>query len=306
MGDNAIMLRLLHRIPLLLLMLSGAMPAWAWNAAGHRIVAAIAWQDLTPGARQQIAAVLKAHPEYARWTKPGEDEQARIAFIESACWPDEIRRDPRFYDEGSEPPTPPLPGLADTQRHRRWHYSDLPLDGGRNTGDGELDQQLPRLLATLSSRRTLSERAYALPWVTHLLADMHQPLHVASKSDEGGTRAAILDPANTRLPESNLHRWWDDLPGPPWLRDAYLERTVARLLREYPDPVPTGSVSLWMEESRVIARRHGYPPTADDPATITEDFKRQAERIARQRLVAAGRRLAAILEHIFAVPRETP
>lgn len=300
------MFRLHQLVLLLLLTLAGAMPARAWNAAGHRIVAAIAWQELTPGTQQQIAMVLAAHPEHARWIKPGEDGQARAAFIEAGCWPDEIRRDPRFYDEDNEPPTPPLPGLADTQRHRRWHYSDLPLEGGRNTGNGELEQQLPRLLSSLNPRRSLSERAYALPWVIHLLADVHQPLHVASKGDEGGTRLAINDPFSSRLPESNLHRWWDDLPGPPWLRDAYLERTVARLLREYPDPVPTGSVAQWMEESRVIAHRHGYPSTTDDPATITEDFKRQAERIARQRLVVAGRRLAAILERIFSVPRETP
>ncbi|HRE15964.1 MAG TPA: S1/P1 nuclease [Rhodocyclaceae bacterium] len=300
------MCRAPHFYLLLLLLFCGTMPARAWNAAGHRIVAAIAWQELTPAARLQIAMVLVAHPEYARWVKPGTDGQEQAAFIEAGCWPDDIRRDPRFYDEESESPTPPLPGLADTRRHRRWHYLDLPLEGGGNTGVGELDRQLPRLLAALSPQRSFAERAYALPWVIHLLADVHQPLHVASKGDEGGNRTAINDPFSSRLPESNLHRWWDDLPGPPWLRDAYLERTVARLLREYPDPVTTGSVALWLEESRNITRLYGYPPTVDDPATITEEFRQQAERVTRQRLVAAGRRLAAILERIFSVSRETP
>jgi len=294
------------RFSLLLLGLCLTTPAWAWNAAGHRIVAAIAWEELSPAARQQIADLLAAHPDHERWRKHGPEDPGRTAFIEAGCWPDEIRRDPRFYDEEENAPTPPFPGMADTARHRRWHYLDLPLHGGKNTGKGELQRQLPRLLAALGNRTDEHERLYALPWVIHLIADVHQPLHVASQAGEGGTQHFIADPFSSRLPENNLHRWWDDLPGPPWLRGRYLDRTVARSLRAHPEAVAAGNLASWIEESREIARQFAYPAVSDEIPVITATFKQDAERITRQRLVVAGKRLAQVLEAAFSVPRETP
>jgi hypothetical protein len=43
--------------------------AHAWNAAGHRLVAAIAWQQLSPPSRDFIATALARHPDHARWAE---------------------------------------------------------------------------------------------------------------------------------------------------------------------------------------------------------------------------------------------
>lgn len=304
MGDNAAMSRFRFLVLFLLLQVL-AMPVFAWNAAGHRLVAKIAWLELSPGARARIAEILAAHPDHERWMRQKEGEAAENAFIEASTWPDDIRRDPRFYDEDSEAPTPGLPGLADTRRHLRWHYLDLPLHGGKKTGDGELDVQLARLLQRLAVSRERAELSYILPWIIHLVADVHQPLHVASDEDEGGNRHDIADPFNPRLPLSNLHRWWDDRPGPPWLRGSRLDRAAARILREHPAAPPQGNLAHWLEESRRLARDHAYPPAIEQPPVITEAFKQTAERITRECLVSAGRRLARLLEQRFAVPRGT-
>ena len=67
----------------LALSLSLSASALAWNAAGHRLVASIAWDHLRPEVREEAARLLRAHPEYARWLKRGEGENPdRIAFIE--------------------------------------------------------------------------------------------------------------------------------------------------------------------------------------------------------------------------------
>jgi len=275
--------------------------AFAWNAAGHRLVALIAWQQMTPAARTVATDLLAAHPDHGRWqARSGDADAGRHAFLEAATWPDDIRGDSRFYDETREAPTPPLPGFTDLRRHRDWHYVDDMEKGEARRG--ELDRQLVRLAALLGNPRALAnERAYALPWLLHLVADAHQPLHVGRHQDEGGNLFEIEEPAHPRLPHSNLHRWWDDLPGPPWLRGERLRRAADRLLRESSPPAQ-GNVALWLSESRRLSHDFAYPPTA----LITPEFRRAATAVAEQRLVEAGWRLGRWLNVLLDNTVNTP
>jgi hypothetical protein len=93
---------------------------------------ATGWSPSLPGnscrrpAREAIATSLARHPD-PRWAGPGPLRRPIDLFAEAATWPDDIRNDPRFYDEGRPPP--PLPGLPDTARAKRWHYIDLDAGG---------------------------------------------------------------------------------------------------------------------------------------------------------------------------------
>ena len=75
--------------------------AQAWNALGHRLVAAIAWEEMRADTRAATTRLLREHPDYPRWLKragegtTAQDNERRI-FIESSTWPDEIRQDARF------------------------------------------------------------------------------------------------------------------------------------------------------------------------------------------------------------------
>lgn len=291
-----------------LLFFSLALPAYAWNAAGHRLVAVIAWQQLTPPTREAISAALARHPDHDRWVEKARSRDAIDLFAEASTWPDDIRNDPRFYDEDREPPTPALPGLPDTARHKRWHYVDL--DAAGKVRDGELDRQIERLSHLLQAKGratgTNNQIPYALPWLLHLVADIHQPLHVGQHGDEGGNKVEIENPFNKRLPFSSLHLYWDDLPGPPWLRGERLEKNAARLLDNYPKPVQ-GDVALWRAESHQLLA-FAYPKASGSLLPIiNEDFQRDARTIANQRIVEAGYRLGRLLESLFSPPvsRET-
>ena len=88
--------------------------AHAWNAAGHRLVAIIAWQQLSPPGQRFFAATLARHPDYPRWVEKARSSEAIDLFAEASTWPDDIRHDPRFYDPGRDPATPPCP----LSRHR--------------------------------------------------------------------------------------------------------------------------------------------------------------------------------------------
>ena len=280
--------------------------AMAWNAAGHRLVAAIAWRQMSPEARQTAGQLLAQHPDWAKWTARSKAEAADYqAFLEAAPWADSLRNDPRFYDEGEESPTPPLPGLSDTARHKHWHYVDV--DGEGHRAEGEIDLQIERLSRLLKSPgQAPASRTHALAWLIHLVGDIHQPLHVGRHEDEGGNRVEIEDPFTSRRPFTNLHSWWDDLPGPPWLRGPRLEAEADRLLAGQPKP-RQGNPGQWREESGRLARDAAYPTERGSlTPVVSADFRQEARAIADRRLSEAGYRLGHLLNRLLgAVSRET-
>lgn len=285
----------MHRLIIALCFALTAPLAHAWNAAGHRLTALIAWQQLSPASQKWIAAALADHPDHPRWIEKARSGEAADIFAEASTWPDDIRNDPRFYTEGREPATPPLPGLKDTARHPRWHYVDVDRNG--NPESGEIDRQIDRLSRVLRSSADREEISYALPWLLHLVADIHQPLHVGRHDDEGGNTVEIENPFNKRLPFSKLHTYWDDLPGPPWLRGKRLAQRASQLVDDAPPPTQ-GNVMLWRDEShRLLAL--AYPEMAGSLLpTISAEFNQQAHAVANRRIVEAGYRLGRLLEAI--------
>jgi S1/P1 Nuclease len=91
-----------------------------------------------------------------------------------------------------------------------------------------------------------------------------------------------------------LHAFWDDLPGPPWLRGERLDAACSALTTRYAPPVPS-SPEQWIEESGQIAKTSAYPPGMDEVPTISAEFMEQSREIAARRVAEAGYRLADLL-----------
>ena len=291
---------------LLCLLLLLASPAWAWNGAGHRLVAAIAWDQLDDNSRAKLSRLLQAHPDYARWTRraKGTDVE-RIAFIESSTWPDDIRKDKRFHDVDRDQPTALVPGFPDMERHRDWHFVNRPLDadqGHRQAVSGQIDHQLVTLAAVLGAQdATRSKKTYALPWLIHLVGDAHQPLHAAAEASVAGGRSnqsRFINPFNSRKPLLSVHSFWDDLPGPPWLRGEDLDAASSALIARYPRPAPSSSGD-WLDESWKIARDSAYPPDEGVTQTLSSEFVEQSREMANRRVAEAGYRLADLLHQLL-------
>ncbi|WP_300454744.1 S1/P1 nuclease [Accumulibacter sp.] len=286
-------------------------PAMAWNAGGHRITAQIAWDSMDGETRSAVVELLRRHPDYERWqVRAKGGDPGLTAFLEASTWPDDIRVDSRFYTAGAEPPTVTQAGFPDMERRANWHYLDRPLTPEMKLPQpsGRLDRQLVSLGRTVGDPRApLSERAYALPWLIHLVGDAHQPLHAASRyradgqSDAGGSHLMIINPlAATNRQAMSLHRYWDDLPAPPWLRGSRLETEARALIGQYGVAPDSGEPEQWIDESWRIARQHAYPPEdASAVPTIGEDFHATARAIARRRVVEAGYRLADLLRRLL-------
>ena len=303
------------RLFLAALTLAQPLTAFAWNSAGHRLIACIAWDRLSGDERAQLAQILLEHPDAARWERRGEGgngDPGRNAFIESSTWPDEIRKDKRFYSEGIDAPTPTLSGFPDMERRRNWHGVSYPVaPDGADRGpasrtpplSGRLDKALPEVAQTFGARHTSrQQRSYALPWLIHLVGDAHQPLHTSVRVDASGqpeTRGvSVIDPFNPRKRETTLHAYWDDLPGPPWLRGARLDAACRALADAAAPPAPS-MPAQWLAESWQLARSAGYPPGDDAVPTISAEFDARAHDIARRRIREAGQRLAELLHGLL-------
>lgn len=293
----AIRTRLL--VPALLAFLLPA-TASAWNFTGHRLSACIAWDQLSAASRDRVATLLRAHPDYARWTRKAKSDSVdRTAFIEASTWADLVRYDPRFHEAG-EPATPLLPGFPDMERHGDWHYVNRALpghpgaQGGDSANTGQLEKQLSALTATLGSS---GKASHALPWLIHLVADAHQPLHVVDAdaawlAPEGDAR--VFNPSSSRRRIRSLHAFWDDLPGPSNLAGKKLDSACRALAALHPPPTAAGP-RQWIDESFQIAASDGFPPNYERTPRIGKTFYENAQEIANRRIAAAGYRLADLL-----------
>lgn len=283
--------------------------AQAWDATGHSIVAAIAYQRLTPQTRARVDDLIRRHPDYesilTRGAPADPAARARFAFLAAAVWPDTIKGDPRFYDDTHQDavPTPLLPGFPDMKRHTNWHYYDTPYapDGAsvEKPSSPSALTELPRLLDELSHAAE-PQIVYDLPWVEHLTGDVHQPLHTVSRflkseprGDAGGNFVFVT-------PGGNLHIFWDDACGRD-LSDAYIASFAADAVAQHPAPRRIEKKpKKWIQESAQIAITEVYTfgnqaGSRDHPVHLSEEYVENSKRIAKAQVAIAGYRLAAVL-----------
>ena len=302
----------LYRLLLACGLLVFAPAAVAWNAAGHRLGAAIAWSHLQPAVRTTIARLLVAHPDSSVWTLQAGSDAPEDLFVEAATWPDSIRRDPRFTDR-------PQPGNAhpDRARHRDWHFVDQPVQGDRHAlRGGQLHHALPAQAARLAdTARPAAERAEALAWLCHLVGDAHQPLHTATRlipatrgddDDEGGNGLQVVLAGGRSTQPISLHRYWDTLPGTTVLRGARLQRRASALIAAHPaDSIAQGDTTAWIDESFALAQRFAYPAVVEVPHPLDDDYRQRAEALAERQVAASGHRLGRWLNQLLGAP-DTP
>jgi hypothetical protein len=149
--------------------------ASAWGPTGHRAVGRIAERHLDPEVASAIAGLLA--PE-------------KLAYV--TTWPDEIRSEPEWAKGDA------------------WHYVTVPdgqtYESTPKNPAGDILEAIGRFQRTLANRSVPKpERVEALKWLSHLVGDLHQPLHVGRGDDRGGNETVILwfnEPGN-------LHAVWD-------------------------------------------------------------------------------------------------
>jgi hypothetical protein len=292
-----------------LTLLAVSTPAFSWNGTGHRVIAFAAWQRLKPKTRERVIALLERHPDYKTILTQGVPEtadretRARAAFLMAAVWPDMLRSDPRFYDPARNEPQPQrIAGFPDQQKHGNWHYKDIPFspDGTPLGKPDEVNAETAMAQILNGIDKPIDDPAspaYLLPWLLHIVGDVHQPLHCTSRyvkaqptGDRGGNEVWVEGPRR-------LHAYWDDLPG----RDESIKgvETIANAL-PFPWRVRTRTVDAWIKEGFEIARTDVYSfgfqvGSREQPIQLPNTYRPDAEALARKRMAIAAIRLAHVL-----------
>ncbi len=281
----------------------------AWNDFGHMVVAAIAYQRLTPTTRSRADALLKMNPDYDKWIAGvPEAERAETAFLIAATWPDAIKSMKDYFNDGNQPTGKDAArniGYADKLQHRYWHYIDLPFspDGTKvvEPAAPNAATQIAAFRKTIASPDASDElKSYDLVWLLHLVGDVHQPLHCTSRftkdqpdGDAGGNLVALCA-APCR---GNLHAFWDNVLGTSENpRDA--EKTAAGLEPADSKRAAVAIESEWVEEGLKAAQNSVYVPPvgiAAGPFQLSGEYKLAAQKLAAERVVLAGARLGNLL-----------
>jgi len=149
----------------------------AYDAVGHRIIADIAYYNLTKKACAQVDKVL-----------------GKRGLIYQATWADEVRSDKKYAYS------------------YQWHYQNLKdslttadlqklLENPKSEGE-HLFYALDSLTKCLKKNKNDAE---ALKFLVHFVGDLHQPMHLGRLDDLGGNKIKT----NWFGKPINLHSLWD-------------------------------------------------------------------------------------------------
>lgn len=288
--------------------------AFAWNSVGHMTAAYAAYQQLTAPERARVAVLLKLNPYYSEWLQyipagTTDTDRDLYIFMMASTWPDEIKASGSGYTGTDTPPHGESLflniGYSDKQAHKYWHYIDKPFSPDNTplppVPAPNAVQKITAFRAALASREPELLKSYDLVWLEHLVGDIHQPLHCATRvtaterrGDEGGNLVAVAGPVK------NLHAFWDDAIGIGETRDFMVAVQAAQNL---PQPDPTIAADQregdWAAESFKLARQDAYATPVGPglgPYTLPTWYTVRTQRIANERVALAGARLAGLLK----------
>ena len=281
----------------LLALFFAVQPAHAYWEYGHESVARVAWEQMRPGTRRQVAALL-------RQGRLLDTPDCPVATIEQASvWADCIKP------------------LGDRFAYvYSWHYQNVdvckPFDLKAACKDGNcVSAQIERNARLLADPKVPTrERLMALALLVHFMGDLHQPMHAGDHQDLGGNKVA----ANYGIVggRANLHSIWDG-----WLAERAISTPPSgpsAILAQIPvgerQRIASGTVEDWSREMWGRARDLAYKTLVGDPCgsgpierpTLTEAQARELIPEVRTDVVEGGIRLARLIDDALGPEHKAP
>lgn len=311
-----------------LAVVSLASSAFGWSSSGHQTIAGIAWDNMTPAARKQAIALLKAAPADACLLDMFPTDGRPLAvrerefFMRASTWPDIVRPDTR---PGNPPDTRPC-----TRFHRsEWHFinsfwrgtsgatgDDAPKDSKMRIPELNAVERLtlfrPRVVCSKPSCGTpVDVRATSLAWVLHLAGDIHQPLHATARVTDAlpeGDRGGNLFKLGEGEDAPSLHGFWDGILNPQRAQNEpfgdFLNRMIAGITTAHPKAsfatqIRSGDFDAWAKEGLEIAKSVVYPATLIEKQQPTAEYAAMALKTSEKAMALAGYRLADLMNRMF-------
>jgi hypothetical protein len=295
----------------LTVLVMAATPAYAWDNFGHRLVARIAWDNMTPQARARAISILRnaGSDTGLRGTVTGTltQQQQIELFVFAATWADEVRDTANAL-------------RMEKYHHPYRHYVDTfwrqdtdfgPIQAVDRRPEGDLLRDAPRLQQWLAGG-SAQERALGLAWVIHLVGDIHQPLHASGRMTprdpwgDGGGNTFVADTTREGRLTRSLHSVWDGIMTASLQRQsgesdaAFLARSAREVAArnprsEFPGELGQRDFRQWADSSVALAKRAVYrAPLVRDQAAPAA-YRTAAFQAAEPRVALAGYRLADLL-----------
>lgn len=293
----------------------------AWDDVGHKISAYIAWQHMTPQARENVIRILRAAPEdsqlsafYMSYGATPETQRKKEFFMLVATWAD-IVRDRAFENRYKK------------YHKSNWHYDDTFWRQNGNkaeplTGFNEGGQAVERLIEFDKTIRDTSasdkEKAIAIAWIMHLIGDLHQPLHTSArvtetepKGDQGGNLFLLTPQGTPRDQQQNLHWFWDSIvvrAAPPkkgeFSERDYLETNGQKFMKKYPFSMFRSSLKLgdyraFQQESFAFNPTVVFSPDLIRFQPPSAKYRKNAFDLAERQLALAGYRMGELFNTVF-------
>lgn len=256
--------------------------SFAWNAIGHRLIAQIAYDHMTPHARGV----------FDRYNHAMDKVYKPQSFVNAAVWLDTLR-------------------FQEIKWFSTMHYIDIPF----STDGSPLPplQEINALWAIAKSTNVLTNRyandfdkGMSLRVLTHVVGDIHQPLHAATrvssqlpKGDRGGNLVSI----NGTSIAKNLHSYWDKGAGLLVVKRKYkpsqIKKRALEIERRWPctETDIASTPQQWVGESHSLAINHAYKFLPANNVLDTQ-YQRSTQKISEQQIALAGCRLAALLNQM--------
>jgi hypothetical protein len=251
----------------------------AWNASGHVLISRLAYQYMTPKAKNFLH-------QYVGTTI---NHKVNLNLDESSIWLDNVRK-------------------GQFKKTAKLHYIDLPF------GDEKYFPKLDTcnvLFAITHAQEVLrqdkassSEKVIAFRILLHTVADLHQPMHAVSyysnrfpHGDKGGNAIKI----RKYLYHGSLHHFWDEaggwLRGFSWRDDDLMNQKLAELSR-YDCNIQNiqQAPSYWAKQSFEIAKNKAYfPPKSYQKFAA---YQNEAQTISKQQMQIAACYLARMMNQL--------
>ena len=279
---------------LFILLGTSSQHVFAWGDDGHKTVALIAQQCLTPSVKKQVTAILATDT----------DNLTKHDIASEATWADKFRQSS---------------GEARTHT-QNWHFTDIEIDkpdltaacfgrhplpaGTLATGGPDevcaVDkvEQFQKELAAPGT--DAEERLAALKFILHFVGDLHQPLHSSDHEDRGGNDVKVTVAGFPHHSKDELHGFWDTqfvdaIATPP---TALAKQLLAQITPADATTWATGTPDDWAMEAFKLSKAdtYGNPPLSkSQPQNLDQSYVTQAEKDVTLQLKRAGIRLASLL-----------
>lgn len=311
---------MLKTVLMAVLSLVFALPAMAWDDVGHKITGYIAWQRMSPAARERVIKILRAAPEDSHLSayyqlygvRPDADKQLDY-FMLVPTWAD-IVRDRAF------------PVRYEKYHKGEWHYTSVFWrdSGGKaelmadKKADGQAIEKLAEFEKVLRDPVVSDkDKAIALAWFLHIGGDIHQPLHSSSRvtdrepdGDRGGNTFLISPEGTPRENQQNLHWFWDSIVprNIPYdfglCEGCYVKHIAEAFISRYSFDAEKDGLALsnyvsWKDESLRLAQGEVFRSDLKRFEAPSDAYRRNALSVSERRLTIAGYRMGETLNEIF-------